>query len=44
VDGDTWPRRAELLACRVRDDDWLFERFAQLGSEPTNIDTKERHS
>jgi GT2 family glycosyltransferase len=27
VESDVWQRRAELASRRVRDDDWLFERF-----------------
>lgn len=27
VDGDVWQKRADFAARRVRDDDWLFERF-----------------
>jgi glycosyltransferase involved in cell wall biosynthesis len=28
VDSDVWQKRAEFAARRVRDDDWLFEKFA----------------
>jgi glycosyltransferase involved in cell wall biosynthesis len=29
VDSDVWQRRADFAARRVRDDDWLFERFKE---------------
>lgn len=28
VESDVWQRRAEFAARRIRDDDWLFEKFA----------------
>jgi GT2 family glycosyltransferase len=30
VESDVWQKRAELAARRVRDDDWLFERFKDI--------------
>jgi hypothetical protein len=27
VDSDVWQKRADFAARRVRDDDWLFEKF-----------------
>jgi hypothetical protein len=27
VESDVWQRRADFAARRVRDDDWLFEKF-----------------
>ncbi len=29
VESDVWQKRAEFAARRVRDDDWLFERFKE---------------
>ena len=29
VESDVWQKRAEFAARRVRDDDWLFTKFAE---------------
>jgi hypothetical protein len=28
LQGDVWAKRADFAARRVRDDDWLFEKFS----------------